>query len=179
MAETRIVIDGVTGSRNGARFTSNAAATYKFDDFWSLAINVSWNFAEKNKIVDGFGVYVTEPRNSNSHVVIGSIEPTYRVSDKLRLGVNYSFLYRNANYYDQLQDQFVPAKQKHSAGASATYSLTSAADLTLTVAHAWIRQDDSALLATTLVPPPPAFSFQPPMLNYQSWTASIKTTLTF
>jgi len=179
MAETRIVIDGVAGGRTGARFTSNTVASYKFDDFWSLAINVSWNFAEKNKVVDAFGFYVTEPQNSNSHVVIGSIEPTYRVSDKLRFGVNYSFLYRNANYYDQLQDQFIPAKQKHSAGASATYSLTPAADLTLTVAHAWIKQEDSAFLATTFVPPPTVFAFQPPMLSYQSWTASIKTTLTF
>jgi len=179
MSETRIVIDGVAGGRAGARYTSNAAATYKFDDFWSLAINVSWSFAEKNKIVDVFGAYITEPRNSNSHLVIGSIGPTFRATDKLSLGVNYSFLYRNANYYDQLQDQFIPAKQKHSAGVSASYAMTPAADLTLSVAHAWITQNDGPFLVTTFIPPPAAFEFQPPTLKYQSWTASIKTTLTF
>jgi opacity protein-like surface antigen len=179
MAETRVVIDGVAGGRSGARFTSNGTATYQFDDRLSLEVNVSWNFAEKNEIVDLFGNLITEPKNSNSHVVIASIEPTYRVTDNLRVGVNYSFLYRNANYYDQLQDQFVPAKQKHSVGASATYALTQTANLTFRGSHAWIKQEDSAFLVTTLNPPPPGFAFQPPALKYESWAASIAANMSF
>ena len=179
MAESRVVIDGVAGGRAGARFTSNGTANYKIDDRWALSVNVSWNFSEKNKIVDLSGGLITEPRNSNSHVVIGSIEPTYRATDNLRLGVNYSFLYRNANYYDQIQSQFIPAKQKHSVGASATYALTPTANLTLRGSHAWIRQEDSAFLVTTFIPAPPAFGFQPPALKYESWAASIAANMSF
>lgn len=179
MAESRVVIDGVAGGHAGARFTSNGTANYRFDDQWALAVNVSWNFAEANKIVGPFGFLVTEPRNSNSHVVIASIEPTYRATDKLRLGVNYSLLYRNANFYDQIQEQFSPAKEKHSVGVSATYALTQMANLTFRTSHAWIRQEDGAFLPTTFVPPPPAFGFQPPVLRYESWAASITTNLRF
>jgi opacity protein-like surface antigen len=179
MAESRVVIDGVAGGRSGSRFTSNATATYQFDERLSYTVNVSWNFAEKNKIVDLFGDLITEPRNSNSNVVIGSFEPTYLVTDYLRLGVNYSFLYRDSNYYDQVQDQFVPAKQKHSVGASATFSITPTASLTLRGSHAWIKQNDSAFLETTLVPPPPAFAFQPPALKYESTSASIAANMIF
>jgi long-subunit fatty acid transport protein len=174
-----VVIDGIAGGRSGARFTSNGTAKYRFDDQWSLAVNVSWNFADKNKIVAPFGVLITEPKNSNSHVFIASIEPTYRVTDTLRLGVNYSLLYRNANFYDQIQEQFSPAKEKHSVGASATYALTRMADLTLRGSHAWIRQEDSAFLPTTFVPPPPAFGFQPPVLRYESWAASVSANMRF
>ncbi len=112
-------------------------------------------------------------------MVIASIEPTYRVTDTLRLGVNYSYLYRDNNYYDQIQDQFIPAKQKHSVGGSATVALTPTANLTFRGSHAWIKQEDSAFLVTTFTPPPPAFGFQPPALKFESWAASVAANFSF
>ena len=55
---------------------------------------------------------MAEPKNSNSHVVIGSIDPGYLVTDRLRVSTNYSFLYRNENFYDQIENQFIPAKSE-------------------------------------------------------------------
>ena len=162
----------------GAKFTANGTANYQIDERWALSVNVSWNFAEKNEITDGLGGLIIEPKNSNSHVIIGSIDPSYMVTERLRLAANYSFLYRDHNFYDLLQDQFIPAKQKHLAGGSATYAITQAASVTFRGSHAWVRQDDGPLLMTTLGPPP-VLALQPPMLKYEVWAASIAANLRF
>jgi opacity protein-like surface antigen len=179
MGESRTTIDGVASGRAGARFTSNGTLKYQFDPRWSIAVNMSWNFAEKSKIADGFGDLILEPKNSNSHVVIGSIEPTYAATERLFLAVNYSFLYRDHNFYDPIEEQFSPAKQKHSVGGSATYALTPAASIVLRGSHSWVRQDDGPFVVTTFVPPPPAFAFQPPTLKYEGWAASVAANLRF
>ena len=46
----------------------------------------------------------------------------YPLTERLRLGVNYSFLWRDENYYNQFEDQFIPAKTKHSVGRRAAIS---------------------------------------------------------
>jgi hypothetical protein len=121
------------------------------------------------------GGLVVEPSNSNSNVVVGSIEPSYLATERLKLAANYSFLYRDHNYYDPFQDQFVPGKQKQTAGGSATYALTDAATLTLRGSHSWIRQDNGPFVpGTNFVP-----DFEPPMLKYQAWAASMAASLRF
>lgn len=184
IAESNVTTDGIASGRAGARYTSNLTANYKIDDRWALTINGSWNFSEKNHITGLFGGLVTEPKNSNSHVVIGSIEPTYQATDRLRLGVNYSVLYRDRNFYNQLEDQYNPAKLKQSVGASASYLVTPTSSITLRGAHSWIRQNDGPFLLTNFQDPPPipalpAFVFQPPHLKYESWTVSVAGTMQF
>lgn len=171
-------IDGVVSGRAGAKFTANGTARYRFDDRTSLTLNLSWSFAEKNDIPNGLGGLVTEPSNSNSHVFTGSIEPSYMLTDRLRIAANYSFLYRNHNYYDPLQQQFVPAKQKHLVGASATYALSDTASITLRGSRAWIEQNDGAFLVTNFGPPQ-VLAFQPPTLRYDVWAASISASARF
>ena len=179
IAESKVITDGNPSGRAGSRFTSNLTANYRIDDRWAITFNGSWNFSEKNQITGPLGGFITEPKNSNSHVVIGSIEPTYQATDRLRLGINYSVLYRDANFYNQFEDQFVPAKLKQSAGASLSYLVTPTSSITLRGAHAWIEQKDGAFLLTTLAPPPPGFAFQPPPLKYESWTVSVAGTIQF
>lgn len=171
-------IDGVSSGRAGAKFTANGTAKYKFDDRTALAANLSWSFAEKNEIPDGLGSLVLESLNSNSHVFIGSVEPSYMLTEKLRLAANYSFLYRDHNYYDPLQQQFIPAKQKHLVGTSATYAVTDMASITLRGSRAWVEQQDGPFLLTD-VGPPQVLLFQPPKLRYDVWAASIAGNVRF
>jgi opacity protein-like surface antigen len=178
MGSTRASIDGLATSKTGANFVANGVAEYKIDDRWALSTNVSWSFTEKNEIPDGFGGLLTEPKNSNSSVVIGSIEPSYMVTEQLRLALNYSFLYRDHNYYDVLQDLFVPAKQKHTVGGSVTYAPTATSTITFRGSHAWVRQDDGPLLLSE-VGPPALMTLQPPMLKYEVWAASIAANVNF
>lgn len=179
MGSSHASLDGGITGRAGAKWTGNSTANYQFDARAALSVNVSANFSEKNEIPNGLGGLIPEAKNSNSLMVIGSVEPSYMATEKLRLAVNYSFLHRDHNFYDQLENQFVPAKQKHLAGASATYALTQTASVTLRGSHAWVRQDDGPLLPTTLLPPPPVLALQPPALTYGVWAGSVGANLRF
>jgi long-subunit fatty acid transport protein len=154
---------------------SNLAASYQFNDKWAIALNGSWSFSEKNEISNLFGGLMVEPKNSNSHVLIGSVEPTYQLTERLRLGVNYSFLWRSDNFYDQIESQFIPAKTKHSVGASANYALTPTASIEVRGSHAWIEEDTGAFLPIT----PTASASVPPSLTYTAWMASISANFRF
>lgn len=176
MSESAVIIDGIDSGRAGARYVSNLAANYQIDDRWAIALNGSWSFQEKNEIAIA-GVLVPELKNSNSHVLIGSVEPTYQLTERLRLGVNYSFLWRNENYYNQFEDQFIPAKTKHTVGASANYALTPTASIEMRGSYSWIEQETGALLPLTLVPTIRAAL--PPQLTYEAWMASIAANFRF
>jgi hypothetical protein len=112
MSESAVVIDGIEAGRAGAKYNTNLTLNTTLTDRWSIVTNGTWSFAEKNEITVG-GALVPEPKNSNSHVVIGSVEPGYLVTERLRVAANYSFLWRDENFYDQIENQFIPAKTKH------------------------------------------------------------------
>ena len=178
MGDSHASIDGVATGKAGAKLTANGTANWQIDPRWALSTNVSWNFSEKNQIANGLGGLIIEPKNSNSNVVIGSIEPSYMVTERLRLATNYSFLWRDHNYYDVLEDQFVPAKQKHLVGLSATYAYDQATTVTVRGSHAWVRQNDGPMLLTE-TGPPVILALQPSMLTYDVWAASIAATVRF
>jgi opacity protein-like surface antigen len=178
MSEGNTTIDGVNSGKTGARFNANVSATWQLTKQAALTTNTSWSFAEKNDIILPGGGIGTEPSNSNSNVVIGSIEPSYMLTEQLRLAVNYSFLWRDANFYDQIQAQFVPAKQKHTAGMSATYAISPTASIEARGSYSFVHQEDSAILPTSLGPPVVS-SAQPPSLDYRAWAVSTTANLRF
>jgi opacity protein-like surface antigen len=176
MSESRVSINGVDSGRAGARYTANMTAAYQIDDRWKLTTNASWSFQEKNEIVVA-GVESTEPKNSNSHVVIGSVEPSYQATDRLRLAASYSFLWRDENFYDQIENQFIPAKQKHTAGLSAAYAISPTASIEVRGSHSWVHQDDSAFLPVTTTPL--TLAALPPSLDYHAWMVSTTANVHF
>jgi len=99
------------------------------------------------------------------------------VTERLRVGVNYSFLWRDENYYDQLENQYIPAKTKHSVGASARYIVTETSNIEFRGAYSWIEQDPSAILQATVTPP--TFAAIPPQLNYTAWMVSTAANFRF
>jgi opacity protein-like surface antigen len=177
MSESKATIDGVASGRAGGRYTANLTATQTIDQRWAVVLNGSWSYQEKNEIVLPGGGFGTEPKNSNSNVVIGSIEPSYIATDTLKLAVNYSFLWRDENYYDQFEDRFIPAKIKHTAGASATWAFAPGALLEFRGSYSWIHQNDSAYLPVVLVPL--SVAIIPPALTYNSWMASVTGSVRF
>lgn len=177
MSESTLTIDGAASSRAGARYVANVATSYPFDEKWALDLNGSWSFQEKNEIPDVFGALVPEPRNSNSTVLIGSVDPSYQATERLRLAANYSVLWRDHNYYDPIVEQFVPAKLKNSVGGSAKYALSPTASVEARGAYSWIHQDIGPMLPTSITPP--AFESLPPSLNYTSWLASVTANFRF
>ena len=176
MSESEVKTDGVSVGQAGARYVSNLTLNQRLTDQWNLAINGSLSYQEKNKINVG-GSLVAEPKNSNSVVVIGSFEPTYQWSERLKVAANYSVLWRNENYYDQIEEQFIPAKLKNTVGMSATYSLTPSASIEMKGSHSWITQDTGPFLPVVLVPL--TLASLPPTLSYTAWMASLSANLRF
>ncbi len=177
MSEGRATIDGVASGRAGAKYVTNAAFDYKLDPQWTLGLNGSWTFQEKNEIVDPAGALVGEPKNSNSHVLIGSVDPSYQVNERLRLGANYSIMWRSHNFYDPIEERFIPAKLKNTAGLSARYLLTEKASLTVRGSHSWVQENIGAFLPTSTLPP--AFANLPPSMSFSVWALSIGATAEF
>lgn len=179
MTESILRIDGVASGKAGAKYVSNVVATYQFDPQWALALSASHTFQERNDIPGALlGTLVPENRNSNSHLVIGSVEPSYLVSDSLKIAANYSFLYRSDNFYDQINAEFVPAKTKHTVGGTMTYQATQNASIEFKSGYSWVHQDTGPLLETALVPAL-LLANLPPSLSYRAWTAALAANLQF
>jgi hypothetical protein len=176
MSESAVVIDGIEAGRAGAKYNTNLTLNTTLTDRWSIVTNGTWSFAEKNEITVG-GALVPEPKNSNSHVVIGSVEPGYLVTERLLVAANYSFLWRDENFYDQIENQFIPAKTKHTVGLSGRYVVTENSSIEVRGAYSWIEQDPSSILQVTLAPP--TFDALPPQLNYTAWMVSTAANIRF
>lgn len=178
MSETAMMIDGVASGKAGASYVSNVLVQYRFDPQWALTLSAAHTFQEKNQIPAIFGGLIAERRNSNSHLVIASVEPSYLITDNLKLATSYRFLYRSANFYDQINQEFIPAKTKHSVGGSATYIVSQRASIEAKGGYSWVHQNTGALLETALVPAVVRENL-PPSLSYRAWTAGLAANLQF
>jgi hypothetical protein len=176
MSETAVEINGLRTGRAGARYSTNLTLNTQLVDRWSLVSTGSWSFAEKNDILIGSAL-ATEPKNSNSHVVTGSLEPGYMLTERLRVAANYSMLWRDENFYDVIENQFSPAKIKHTAGASARYAVSQNASIEVRGGHSWIHQDASGFVPISAAP----FTLAqvPPDLHYQAWMISTSANVRF
>ena len=146
-AELEVYRDGVAIGKKGDGAIANVAALYPVSDKVNVLLNGSWGYFGKNDVPGSNGL-VAELRNSNSHVFIGAIQPTYDLTDRLRIGFNYSFSYRNNNYYDIFQELYVPARTKHSVGPVLDYVIAPNATLSLAVSRFWVVQDTGPSLVT-------------------------------
>jgi hypothetical protein len=78
-----------------------------------------------------------------------------------------------------VQEQFVPAKLKHSAGVALAYSVTDSLKIDFRLAHFWVVQQNGPLLPVTFeqFDSPLQFvteqNFQPPNLHYTGWTGGL------
>lgn len=177
MSERQVTIDGVATGRAGARYLTNLVLAYQIDPKTALSISGSWSFKEKNDIPNLFGGLIVEPKNSNSHVVIAAIEPTYQLTEQLKVGPTYALLWRSANFYDQLEESFSPAKTKHSAGLALYYAVSKLASIELRGSHAWIRQDTGPFVPLGIVVP--TFTNAPPSISYHAWLATVSGSIRF
>jgi hypothetical protein len=180
MAETDLLQNGAPVGQKGNRFVANAVAVYVIDDRWNFEGNLSWSYLGRDKVADPvLGSLVDELKNSNSNVFILSVQPNYMLTERLKFGVNYSLLYRDANSYDALQAQFVPAKLKQSAGIALAYAATDKLKFDFRLAHFWVVQQDGPFLPVEFQ----EFGFpaqfvtqqmlEPPNLHYTGWSGGL------
>jgi hypothetical protein len=176
--ETATQTNGVASRQRGNSYTSNATVQYEASTDLSLQLVGSWSFVERDK-VPAVAALAKEPRNSNSNVLVGTFQPTYKLDARTRVFVLYSILYRDQNFYDIFAEQFVPSKTKQSVGAGMSYALTDKIDFNLKGSHFWSHESDGAKLITQSevveIPPSVTDTFgasAPPALAYTGWNVT-------
>jgi opacity protein-like surface antigen len=87
-------------------------------------------------------VLTLEPFNTNSNLYRIGIDHMFTF-DKFSVGPLGSFLFRDHNGYDPVTLQFVPAKDRWSVGARATYSPNDTVTFNARVEHVWIHEDEN------------------------------------
>jgi outer membrane protein W len=171
--------DGVAVTKPGDSYDVNSNFNYAFTDTFSLKLDGSWSIANNNQ--DTFrGTLVTEPKNSNSHLLVGTVQPNFKLNTKTDIHVGYSILYRDTNFYDVVEEKYSPAKIKQTLGAGLDYSVNDRTSLGLNVHRFWVKEraGPSVLSATIvtddpLLPPTSTIvSRLPPTLEYTGWNIS-------
>jgi hypothetical protein len=161
--ETDTVVDGAALFRAGMRYLISGAWSYAWPDTWgATTLTASASHARKNKVLfldmttlDPVA-FDTEPFNSNSNLYRIGLEHLFPFG-QLWVGPIGSYLLRDHNAYDSATIQFVPAKERWSAGLLARYSASERMTLNARVEHVWTHQHDNSGDVKTsllLVPPP-------------------------
>jgi hypothetical protein len=161
--ETDTVVDGAALFRAGVRYLISGAWSYAWPETWGVTtLTASASHARKNKVlfVDMVTLdpvaFTTEPFNSNSNLYRIGIEHLFPFG-QLWVGPTGSFLLRDHNSYDSATLQFVPAKERWSAGLLARYSASERVTLNARAEHVWTHQhDNSGDVKTSLLVVPPS-----------------------
>ena len=188
ISQSEVTMNGVPVGQAGARYAGSLRALYPVTPKFAIDFSAGWTFAEKNKapktppsqtLPFGGGDLIEEAKNSNSHVVIAGIQPTYALTDTLSLGVNYSFLWRNENYYDIIEDRFIPARTKHSVGLVFDYALSKSAVVSLTGSRFWVHDDDGPVGTQVSIGGTPITTEILPERDYTGWTGALTAKIQF
>jgi hypothetical protein len=98
------------------------------------------------------------------------------LTDALSLGINYSVLWRDENYYDLIEDRFIPARTKHSIGLVLDYALSKTAVISLSGSRFWVHDDPGP--AGIVVVNPPSIEILPER-DYSGWTGALTAKVQF
>jgi hypothetical protein len=186
VSQSEVTMDGVPVGQAGAGYAASVRVLYPISPKLAVDLTGGWSFNERNKVPKtppsstlpfGGGDLIEEAKNSNSHVLIGAIQPTYALTDHLALGVNYSFLWRDENYYNIIEDRFVPARVKHSLGVVLDYAVNKSTVISLSGSRFWVHDEAGPVGSQALLPgqaPEPL-----PERDYTGWTGALTARVQF
>jgi opacity protein-like surface antigen len=177
--------------RAGRTYLAAGTWTYAWpgENIGVTTLTASASHSNRNEVMfqclAGFGcptTLVTEPFNSNSNLYRVGLEHLFAVG-QVAFGPTGSFLFRDANGYVPTTLQFVPAKQRWSAGAQAKYAPSDTLVFNARVERVWIHANEFpalpnnttfSVLADTPVP-----SFTVPVVSGNGWQFTAGATASF
>ena len=130
--------------RPGVRYLLSGKWSYTWPDVGVTTLTAAASHSQRNEVlflnvlVTSFG---TEPFDTNSNVYRVGLEHLFPVG-QLWLGPIGSYLRRDHNGYDSGTLQFVPAKDRLSAGVLARYAANENVTVNVRVEHVWIHLDE-------------------------------------
>ena len=144
--ETATIENGIPLFQSGRRYVGSANWTYTWTDVGVTTVTAGAAHSNRNKVLlFGLSDLVTELMNTNSNVYRVGLQHLYPIGG-LAIGPTGSYLFRDHNGYDAETLQFVPAKERWSAGVLARYAASDAVTLNARVDHVWTRENDNPAL---------------------------------
>jgi hypothetical protein len=144
-AEGTTKVDGQVSSRSGMRYLISGNWVYTWPDTWG-ATTLSASFATAQRNIVSFTPFPpalprfdSEPFNSNSNLYRVGLEHLFAFGN-LMAGPIGSFLYRDRNAYDPRFLQFVPAKERWTAGLLARYTANEYVSFSARLEHIWLHE---------------------------------------
>jgi hypothetical protein len=181
--ETATRQDGIAVVQAGQRLLFAGLFAYAWPADWGqTTLNTSFAHSGRNKVrLPDASALVTEAFNANSNLYRIGIEHMFEAGP-WELGPTGSFLYRDNNGYDPTTLQFVPAKARWAAGATARYAISESIALNTRLEHVWIREGDRpapdgvlfSVLLNDFVAAVPV-----PVISGTGWQASVGVNVRF
>jgi hypothetical protein len=187
VSQSEVSVNGVPVGQTGAGYVASVRAVYPVSQKLSLDLSGGWSFRERNKVPQtppsttlpfGGGDLIEEAKNSNSNVLIAGLQPIYALTDQLALWMNYSFLWRDQNSYDIIEDRFIPGRVKHSLGLGFDYALSKTAVVSLSGSRFWAH-DGAGPVGTQVTTTTTTASEILPERDYTGWTGVVSAKVQF
>lgn len=140
--ETSTHENGMPLYRPGIRYLLTGKWAYTWPDVGVTTLTAAVAHAEKNEVLFlAASSLAMEPFNTNSNVYRVGLEHLFPVG-QLWLGPIGSYLRRDHNGYDSGTLQFVPAKERWSAGVLARYAANQNVTFNVRAEHVWTHLDE-------------------------------------
>jgi hypothetical protein len=139
--------NGIQILRPGNRYFLQSDSSYTWPELWgTTSLALSAGHSNRNDVFDVVSsALVKELTDTNSNVYRVGLQHAFPIG-RLGIGPTASFLYRDHNGYDATTLQFVPQKQRWSAGVLARYSPSENLTFNMNVDAIWIRENENPAL---------------------------------
>jgi hypothetical protein len=134
--------NGIPLYKPGNRYLATGTLSYTWANGSLTTLNGSFAHSNRNEVLFANTPYLLkEIMNTNSDMTRVGIQHLIPI-DRLTIGPTGSFVYRNHNGYDSTTLQFVPEKERWTAGFIARYGVTDKVILNARLDHVWTHEDD-------------------------------------
>jgi opacity protein-like surface antigen len=141
--ETATIENGVPIFKPGRRYLASANWTYTWPDVGVTTLTAAATRADPNKVLFfGMPALMAETMNTNSDVYRVGLQHLFPI-ERLAIGPTGSFLFRDHNGYDADTLQFVPAKERWTAGVLARYAASDTLTFNMRADRVWTREDEN------------------------------------
>jgi hypothetical protein len=185
--ETMTLENDMPFVRPGRRYlvTGTGSYTWPGDGAGVTTLTASAAHANRNDVLFVFFGAPTnllgEPFNTNSNLYQTSLEHLFQF-DKFVVGPTGSFLFRDNNGYDPTTIQFVPQKERWSAGLIARYTPNDTVTLNARVERVWTKENESPAiddLRFSVLAQTTGLAFAVPVVSSTGWQFMFGATASF
>ena len=171
----------------GRRYLVSGNGSYRwpFEHAGVTTLNAAFSHSNRNDVLFVYTgaptLLIPEPNNTNSNLYQVSLEHLF-LWDQFAIGPTGSLLHREHNSYDPTTVQFVPAKDRWSAGVIAKYAPDGTITFNARVERVWTREDENpapgdekySILALTN-----GTAFTVPVISSTGWQFAVGATAKF